>query len=82
MVGKTGAMLGVCVLVLASGTYAFASGDKPQQARAEAAIEWHLPHQFSEAREASKKQSRILLIKGVSFGIDEAGAQCATKGKW
>ena len=82
MVGKTAAMVGVCALVWMAGTSAFGEGERPQQARAEAAIEWHLPHQFGEAREASKTKNRILLIKGVSFGIDEAGAQCATKGKW
>ena len=54
----------------------------PAEQRAEAAIRWKLPHEFTDAVAAAKKQKRILIIKGVSFGIDEAGAKCATKGKW
>ncbi len=45
-------------------------------------IRWHFPHEFEEARERARTEDRILLIKGVSFGIDEEGATCATKGKW
>ena len=48
----------------------------------ECSIRWHFPHQFEEARERSKTENRILIIKGVSFGIDTLGATCATKGKW
>jgi hypothetical protein len=48
----------------------------------EAAIRWHFPHQFEEARARAQAENRILVIKGVSFGIDEEGAVCATKGKW
>jgi len=48
----------------------------------ECSIRWHFPHQFEEARARSKAENRILLVKGVSFGIDEEGATCATKGKW
>lgn len=46
------------------------------------AIEWVLPGHFEEARARSKQEQRLLLIKGVSFGIDEAGAACATQGEW
>ena len=46
------------------------------------AIRWHYPHQFEEARARAAKEKRILLIKGVSFGIDDIGATCATKGRW
>jgi hypothetical protein len=48
----------------------------------ECSIRWHFPHQFEEARARAKAENRILLIKGVSFGIDEEGATCATKGRW
>jgi hypothetical protein len=48
----------------------------------ECSIRWHFPHQFEEALARSKAENRILIIKGVSFGIDEEGATCATKGKW
>lgn len=50
--------------------------------RNDGAIAWHLPHDFDAAVARAKKQKRILVIKGVSFGIDDAGAKCATKGKW
>lgn len=46
------------------------------------AIQWHLPGQFEKARKAAAQQNRILMIKGIAFGIDEAGAKCATKGCW
>jgi len=46
------------------------------------AIRWHLPGEFMEARDRARRENRLLLIKGISFGIDEAGAKCATKGKW
>ena len=48
----------------------------------EGSIRWHFPHQFEEARARAKAENRILVIKGVSFGIDTEGATCATKGKW
>ncbi len=48
----------------------------------ECSIRWHFPQQFEEARARAKAEKRILVIKGVSFGIDEEGAACATKGKW
>ena len=48
----------------------------------ECSIKWLFPHQFEEARARSRAENRILLIKGVSFGIDEEGACCATKGRW
>ncbi len=48
----------------------------------ECSIRWHFPHEFEEARERARAENRILVIKGVSFGIDEEGALCATKGKW
>lgn len=46
------------------------------------AIKWHLPGQFEQARKAAESQNRMLMIKGIAFGIDEAGAKCATKGCW
>lgn len=48
----------------------------------ECSIRWHFPHQFEEARARATAEKRILIIKGVSFGIDTEGAACATKGKW
>lgn len=46
------------------------------------AIRWFLPGQFEQAQRRAKEGKRLLIIKGISFGVDEAGAKCATKGKW
>ncbi len=46
------------------------------------AIQWSIPGQFKQARARAKRQKRLLIIKGISFGVDDAGAKCATKGKW
>lgn len=45
-------------------------------------IQWHTPDRFAEARAAAGKQKRIMMIKGIAFGIDAVGAKCATKGCW
>lgn len=47
-----------------------------------AAIDWFLPGDFEAALKKAKAEDRMLLIKGVSFGIDAAGAKCATEGTW
>ena len=73
-----GTLVGI-VLVSSWGPAADAS--EPRE-RAQAAIDWKLPHQFDEAVAEAERSKRILVIKGVSFGIDPEGAQCATKGKW
>ena len=46
------------------------------------AIQWVLPGDFEQARARAQKEQRILVIKGISFGVDTAGAKCATKGVW
>jgi hypothetical protein len=46
------------------------------------AIAWVLPGNFPQALARAQKDQRILLIKGISFGVDDAGAKCATKGVW
>lgn len=48
----------------------------------DSAIDWVLPGHFPDAWERARAERRILLIKGVSFGIDAAGAKCATEGTW
>jgi len=45
-------------------------------------IEWVLPGDFGTARERAVAEQRMLLIKGISFGVDDVGATCATKGRW
>jgi hypothetical protein len=46
------------------------------------AIAWMLPGDFEQALARAQKEQRILVIKGISFGVDDAGAKCATKGVW
>jgi len=64
-------------------------GQQQQQAQQEpelgcdaSAIRWFIPGEFKEALERAKEEKRLLIIKGISFGVDDAGAKCATKGKW
>ena len=45
-------------------------------------INWVLPGEFGEARTRSQKENRLLMIKGIAFGIDEVGARNAKKGCW
>ena len=45
-------------------------------------VDFVLPGRFREARKRSSERNRLLLIKGVAFGMDEAGATCATAGHW
>jgi hypothetical protein len=59
----------------------------PAQSKAElgcdpSAIRWFIPGQFKEALARAKAEKRLLVIKGISFGVDDVGAKCATKGKW
>lgn len=76
-------ILGASAAIALSGTaHAADEPTTPATDRNDGAIRWHLPDQFDAAVARAKKEKRILLIKGVSFGIDEAGAKCATKGKW
>ena len=46
------------------------------------AIGWVLPGDFPQALARAKQEQRIVVIKGISFGVDGAGAKCATKGVW
>ncbi len=46
------------------------------------AIRWHLPGDFESAQKAADKEKRLLLVKGIAFGVDEVGAKDATKGCW
>lgn len=71
----------LCTLALAL-TAAPAAQDEAPPAYDATAIQWVLPDAFDEALRRARVEERLVLIKGVSFGIDEAGAQCATKGKW
>lgn len=46
------------------------------------AINWVLPGHFDDALKQANAQQRLIMIKGIAFGIDDAGATCATKGCW
>ena len=47
-----------------------------------ASIRWHTPGKFEQARKAAAAQNRLLMVKGIAFGVDAAGAESATKGCW
>ena len=71
---------------LVAGT-ALANDRHPQEQEPDlgcdrSAIRWFIPGQFQDARDRARKEKRLLIIKGISFGVDTAGAKCATKGKW
>jgi hypothetical protein len=59
-----------------------ASAAEPGAGQDTTAIRWHLPGDFEAARAAADKANRILLVKGIAFGVDAEGARCATKGCW
>ena len=40
------------------------------------------PGSFAEARQRASEERRPLLVKGVAFGMDEAGATTPTRGHW
>lgn len=46
------------------------------------AIHWVLPGDFAAARDRALAEGRLLVMKGISFGVDAVGAKCATKGRW
>ena len=58
------------------------AGQQPHPACNTDNIDWVLPGHFADAVSRGTSEQRLILIKGVSFGIDVAGAKCATKGKW
>lgn len=45
-------------------------------------IEWTTPGHFKKAFERCGQEGRLLVLKGISFGVDAEGAVCATKGDW
>lgn len=73
-------------LCLLGGLALPAWSDEPTNTMASCAdtnnIQWYTPDRFTQAREAAGKQKRLLMIKGIAFGIDAVGAKCATKGCW
>ena len=46
------------------------------------AIQWGLPGNFAAARERARRERRLLILKGIAFGLDERGARDATSGRW
>ena len=45
-------------------------------------IRWVLPGDFATAQRRARAEHRLILVKGISFGVDDAGARCATDGTW
>ena len=77
---KTTCLLAAAALVVASLS-ARADGPKTD-CQDTSAITWFTPGSFPQAKAKAAKENRILIIKGIAFGIDAVGAKCATKGCW
>ena len=45
-------------------------------------IDWCLPGDFEATQKRAEAEKRLILIKGISFGVDASGARDATKGCW
>ena len=67
---------------LAAFTLAPLAAQEPAAACDRSAITWTLPGEFPQALARAKAEQRMLVVKGISFGVDVAGAKCATKGVW
>lgn len=70
--------VGSVLLMLA----ALPSQEDPTPPCDRSAIDWVLPGSFPQAVARAQQDQRIIVIKGISFGVDSAGAGCATKGVW
>ncbi len=68
--------------VAVSGALVPAVAADPAACTDRSAIRWHVPGEFESARKEAEKEKRLLLVKGIAFGVDEAGAKDATKGCW
>ena len=69
-------------LVLLGTLFALPATAQDEYGCDRSAIWWTLPGHFKEALARAKKENRLIIIKGIAFGVDEAGAKCATKGEW
>ena len=45
-------------------------------------IDWFSPGEFAKARKKAAATGRLILVKGISFGIDARGAADARCGSW
>jgi len=84
---ETGRLAAIPTLLLLSLLGGTAPGQQQAQQEPElgcdpSAIRWFIPGEFKAAQKRAKEEKRLLIIKGISFGVDDAGAKCATKGKW
>ena len=71
------------LLLLSSAALGQLSDASPQIGCSDpSAIEWFLPHEFDAALARARAERRLLVIKGISFGVNEAGAKSATMGTW
>jgi hypothetical protein len=75
----TSSMRSALVMCFLSATVAAQDG---AAACDRSAIAWVLPGEFPRALARAQAEQRILVVKGISFGVDGAGAKCATKGVW
>ena len=72
----------IAAVILAATLSTPAGAADPTACTDRSAIRWHVPGEFEAARKEAEKEKRLILIKGIAFGVDEAGAKDATKGCW
>lgn len=58
------------------------TGPASAQAQAPPELGWVLPGAFDSATERAATERRMLLVIGISYGIDEVGARDPNGGKW
>lgn len=72
----------VCFVLAGSGSAQTTKTEKKANCFNPEKINWVFPGHFDRAYEQAEKKNRLLLIKGLGFGLDDLGATCATKGCW
>lgn len=69
-------------LVVVNAVHGVRAGDEFANCQDKTAIQWFTPGSFAAARLQAENTKRLMMVKGIAFGVDEVGAKCATKGCW
>lgn len=72
----------IAALVVAAVVNSVPASDDFANCQDKTAIQWFTPGSFAAARLQAENSRRMMMIKGIAFGVDEVGAKCATKGCW
>ena len=72
----------IAALAVVSAANVVRAGDDFTSCQDKTAIQWFTPGSFAAARLQAENTKRLMMVKGIAFGVDEVGAKCATKGCW